>query len=86
MLLRWSRTCSQALKAHSPTTKYLHTMAQSTKISITALNKQITLPTGLFIDNEFVPSVDSTEELIQYVRASSHIRYTSPDNMKQKGP
>ena len=39
-------------------------MAQSTTINIPALSKQIVVPTGLFINNEFVSSADSTE-LIQ---------------------
>ncbi|KAG6813494.1 hypothetical protein H0H92_010519 [Tricholoma furcatifolium] len=36
-------------------------MAQSVAVHIAALNKNITVPTGLFINNEFVPSVDSNE-------------------------
>ncbi|KAG6900908.1 hypothetical protein C0993_004345 [Termitomyces sp. T159_Od127] len=36
-------------------------MAQPVTINISALNKSITVPTGLFINNEFVPSIDSTE-------------------------
>jgi hypothetical protein len=42
------------------------TMAQTAIVNIPTLNKQITVPTGLFINNEFVPSADSTE-FIQYV-------------------
>ena len=41
-------------------------MALTATISIPRLNKDITVSTGLFINNEFVPSVDS-EELIQSV-------------------
>ncbi|KAF8897449.1 NAD-aldehyde dehydrogenase [Infundibulicybe gibba] len=36
-------------------------MAQPVTVKIPALNKQISVPTGLFINNEFVPSVDSKE-------------------------
>jgi len=36
-------------------------MAQSVTVKIPSLNKEITVPTGLFIDNKFVPSVDSNE-------------------------
>lgn len=38
-------------------------MAQIAKISIPATGRTIELPTGLFINNEFVPSVDSQETL-----------------------
>ncbi|KAG5716536.1 Aldehyde dehydrogenase [Termitomyces sp. T112] len=38
-------------------------MAQSVTLNIPALNKSITVPTGLFINNEFVPSIDSTERI-----------------------
>ena len=41
-------------------------MALTATINIPRLNKDITVSTGLFINNEFVPSVDS-EELIQSV-------------------
>lgn len=41
-------------------------MALTATISIPRLNKDITVSTGLFINNEFVPSVDS-QELIQSV-------------------
>ena|SRR5271154_704283 len=41
--------------------------AMSHSITITTpYNKQIRIPTGLFIDNEFVPSVDS-QEVIKHV-------------------
>jgi aldehyde dehydrogenase (NAD+) len=36
-------------------------MAHSVKIPVPTLNKEISVPTGLFINNEFVPSVDSSE-------------------------
>lgn len=42
------------------------TMSQPVSVAIPKLNKSILVPTGLFINNEFVPSVDS-KELIQYV-------------------
>ncbi|KAF9469111.1 aldehyde dehydrogenase domain-containing protein [Collybia nuda] len=45
-------------------------MAHSVNISIPSLNKQISVPTGLFIDNEFVPSVDS-QELIHAINPST---------------
>lgn len=38
-------------------------MAQIAKIEIPATGRIIELPTGLFINNEFVPSVDSCETL-----------------------
>lgn len=38
-------------------------MAQIIKIKIPATGRTIELPTGLFINNEFVPSVDSQETL-----------------------
>ena len=38
-------------------------MAQVVKIKIPATGRTIELPTGLFINNEFVPSVDSQEKL-----------------------
>ncbi|KAF5369841.1 hypothetical protein D9758_001136 [Tetrapyrgos nigripes] len=34
-----------------------------TSVKIPALNKSISIPTGLFINNEFVPSVDSNDKL-----------------------
>lgn len=36
-------------------------MAQPVVVSIPALNKKIRVPTGLFINNEFIPSSDSTD-------------------------
>ena len=42
----------------------LRTMAHvAADIKIPALNKTISVPTGLFINNEFVPSVDSKETI-----------------------
>lgn len=38
-------------------------MAQIATIKIPATGRTIELPTGLFINNEFVPSVDSQETL-----------------------
>ncbi|KAI0676795.1 NAD-aldehyde dehydrogenase [Trametes maxima] len=58
-----------------------HTMAQPVTITVAATGRKITVPTGLFIDNEFVPSVDSkatidcinpsTEEVICSIVAGS---------------
>ncbi|KAG6918928.1 hypothetical protein DXG01_010583 [Tephrocybe rancida] len=45
-------------------------MAQPVTINIAALNKSISVPTGLFINNEFVPSIDSTE-LIEAVNPAT---------------
>jgi len=45
-------------------------MAQSVVVNIPALKKTITVPTGLFINNEFVPSVDS-KELINAVNPAT---------------
>ncbi|GLB33715.1 putative aldehyde dehydrogenase family protein [Lyophyllum shimeji] len=45
-------------------------MVQPVTINISAINKQITVPTGLFINNEFVPSVDS-DELIHAVNPAT---------------
>ncbi|KXN83709.1 Aldehyde dehydrogenase [Leucoagaricus sp. SymC.cos] len=38
-------------------------MAHSVTVTIPALSKQISVRTGLFINNEFVPSVDSSERI-----------------------
>ncbi|PPQ92358.1 hypothetical protein CVT25_008707 [Psilocybe cyanescens] len=56
-------------------------MSLTTQINVPRLNKTLTVPTGLFINNEFVPSVDSkelihainpaTEEVIASVVAAS---------------
>lgn len=43
------------------------TMAQIATVNIQLTNKTIRVPTGLFINNEFVPSVDSTD-LLQFVK------------------
>ena len=40
--------------------------SMSCPVPIPGLNKTINVPTGLFINNEFVPSIDS-QELIQFV-------------------
>jgi hypothetical protein len=44
-------------------------MAQSVQLTIPSSGKKISVPTGLFINNEFVPSVDS-QELIESVDSS----------------
>jgi aldehyde dehydrogenase (NAD+) len=41
-------------------------MAQPIKITIPSSGKEILVPTGLFINNEFVPSIDS-QEMIELV-------------------
>ncbi len=46
-------------------------MAQTVSVNIPGSDKRLSVPTGLFINNEFVPSSDS-KELIQYVQS---IRY-----------
>jgi aldehyde dehydrogenase (NAD+) len=38
-------------------------MAQSTTIHIAATQRKVTVHCGLFINNEFVPSADSTETI-----------------------
>ncbi|KAI0721942.1 NAD-aldehyde dehydrogenase [Cerioporus squamosus] len=38
-------------------------VAQPVTVTVPATGKKITVPTGLFINNEFVPSVDSTETI-----------------------
>jgi aldehyde dehydrogenase (NAD+) len=38
----------------------------SARIFIRATNRELEIPTGLFIDNEFVPSAASANEFIQY--------------------
>ncbi|KAF5388283.1 hypothetical protein D9615_000287 [Tricholomella constricta] len=47
-----------------------YTMAQPVIVNIPAINKQITVPTGLFINNEFVASVDS-KDLIHAVNPAT---------------
>jgi aldehyde dehydrogenase (NAD+) len=49
-------------------------MAQSVKITIPSSGKKISVPTGLFINNEFVPSVDS-QELIESVDLAIRFRF-----------
>lgn len=49
--------------AHNSRLRTLHTMAQPVTLTLAATGKTITVPTGLFINNEFVPSVDSTEKI-----------------------
>lgn len=51
--------------------KNFHSMAQTVSVNIPGSDKRLSVPTGLFINNEFVPSSDS-KELIQYVQS---IRY-----------
>ncbi|OJA16986.1 hypothetical protein AZE42_00575 [Rhizopogon vesiculosus] len=43
----------------------------SARIVIRATNRELEIPTGLFIDNQFVPSVDSASEPIQAVNPST---------------
>ncbi|OBZ71778.1 Aldehyde dehydrogenase [Grifola frondosa] len=45
-------------------------MAQPLTVTIPATGKKITIPTGLFINNEFVPSVDS-KELIKCINPAT---------------
>ncbi|KAF8192501.1 aldehyde dehydrogenase domain-containing protein [Pholiota molesta] len=49
------------------------TMALTATVNIPALKKSITIPTGLFINNEFVPSVDSQELIHAYNPATEEI-------------
>jgi aldehyde dehydrogenase (NAD+) len=49
-------------------------MAHTTTITIATTNKQISVPTGLFINNEFVPSVEGSPEKILYVSHSILLR------------
>lgn len=48
-------------------------MAHTVNVQIPSLNKQITVPTGLFIDNEFVPSFDSSEMITAINPATEEI-------------
>jgi aldehyde dehydrogenase (NAD+) len=41
-------------------------MSSIASVTVPQLNKTISIPTGLFINNEFVSSIDS-QELIQFV-------------------
>ena len=54
-------------------------MSLSAEITLPRLNKKITLPTGLFINNEFVPSVDS-KELIQSVLSLSKDKHSETNS------
>ncbi|KAF9058079.1 aldehyde dehydrogenase domain-containing protein [Panaeolus papilionaceus] len=45
-------------------------MSLSAQVNIARLNKTVTVPTGLFINNEFVPSVDS-QELIHAINPAT---------------
>ncbi|PPQ64704.1 hypothetical protein CVT24_008331 [Panaeolus cyanescens] len=45
-------------------------MSLSAQVNIPSLNKTVTIPTGLFINNEFVPSVDS-QELIHAINPAT---------------
>lgn len=47
----------------------------SARIFIRATNRELEIPTGLFINNEFVPSVDSANEPIQYDHSLSSSGY-----------
>lgn len=75
--VRWSISSYRSLHGrswHRPS-HTLYTMASlSTRIVIRATNRELDIPTGLFINNEFVPSADSPNDLIQY--DPSHL----PDN------
>ena len=60
--IRWLST---DLSRFSPTiisARRLHAMAQPVTLT-TPSGKKITVPTGLFINNQFVPSVDSSETI-----------------------
>jgi len=46
----------------------------SARIFIRATNRELEVPTGLFINNQFVPSVDSTSEPILYVTSFDNVR------------
>ena len=63
---RWGRRLSPISfpsRAHRYLSQRTKAMAQIAKIQIPATGRTIELPTGLFINNEFVPSVDSQETL-----------------------
>jgi hypothetical protein len=45
--------------------RYLVAMRRFATIPVPGGNKQLTVPTGLFINNEFVPSVNSNESIQQ---------------------
>ena len=68
---------STAIFAHR-----LHIMAaQPVTLTIPATGRKITVPTGLFINNEFVPSVDSTET-IQYVPFNWRTSHMDPSHLR----
>jgi hypothetical protein len=49
--------------AHDTPSASTIAMAQSTTIHIAATKRKVTVHCGLFINNEFVPSADSTETI-----------------------
>ncbi|KAI0921942.1 hypothetical protein AcV7_007937 [Taiwanofungus camphoratus] len=51
------------LRARLSSHRHLASMAQPTEITVAATGRKIRVPTGLFINNEFVPSVDSKETI-----------------------
>lgn len=64
----------------SATTIYahrLHAMAKPVTLTIPATGRKIAVPTGLFINNEFVSSVDSTET-IQCVLSAGRSPFAAP--------
>lgn len=64
---RWaiaSRSSASTSAVFPPSTT-THAMANAVEIAIsTATGKKLTVPTGLFINNEFVRSVDSEERIV----------------------
>lgn len=54
-----------SIRSHNLAT-FFHRMAHTAAVHIPKLDKTINVPTGLFINNKFVPSVDS-QERIEYV-------------------
>ncbi|KAK0242721.1 aldehyde dehydrogenase domain-containing protein [Armillaria nabsnona] len=50
--------------------KNIHSMAQTVSVNIPGSDKRLSVPTGLFINNEFVPSSDS-KELIHAVNPAT---------------
>jgi len=65
---------TQSYSVESSFNQSSHTLSTMTSLSarilIRATNRALEIPTGLFIDNEFVPSVDSASEPIQYDHSS----------------
>ncbi|KAI0637740.1 NAD-aldehyde dehydrogenase [Trametes polyzona] len=59
--LSFSLTTTTSLRP--PPRRLQHTMAQPVTITVAATGRKITVPTDLFINNEFVPSVDSKETI-----------------------